>query len=857
MRDSLKLRAAFAATAMSLVLTSPALAQGASDASGSDIVVTARRIEERLQDVPISITVYNQQQLANRNIVSSADLATYTPSLNINSRYGPDKPAFAIRGFSQDLNTVPTVAVYFADVVAPRLQSNIQSGNGAGVGSMFDLQNVQVLKGPQGTLFGRNTTGGAILLVPQKPTDKLEGYVEGTIGNYSEHRIQGVINIPLSDTIRFRAGLDRNLRDGYLNNRSGIGPKDFNDIDYWAGRASLVIDVTPDIENYTIFTYSRSDTNGWIGKVAYVNNGTAPANTPAAIGGSATVLVAGVKNQIATEKAAGFGYYDVESNDPNPFVVGRQWQVINTTTWKAADTLTVKNIFSYGESKESYSSNLSGDTGVLPGLGTFPFVITYPGDQGPQGNERTLTEELQFQGNVMDGRLTWQAGGYLEHSDPIGQQQQYTQIFTTPCTDVYAYKCTPLALAGGAILFGQIGNARNNYYYRDYGLYAQGTFKFTEQLSLTAGIRNTWDYQEEVANNVKVTTSATGPMAYGTALSPYTCSRAGASQLEHAPGAPGAPAGSAALLTNGACTRTFVLPTKSTPTWLIDLDYKPTPDILVYAKYARGYRFGGINEANAGAETWKPEKIDDYEIGLKASFHGAVSGNISIAGFWNEFKNQQYTVALAACVVTIPGCTNPPPTGINAIVNLGKSRVRGIEVEGSLLPIDDVRIDFGYSYLDTEILDAGKSSCDSTRFNCANAPFPTAGTELLFAPKNRFTISGTYTLPFPENIGKVSAGATFVHTDKQYNSHSNDLYYAAGVIPYNASISPATDLLNLNLSWERVAGSALDFGIFATNVTNQKYFVAATSSTGTIGGEYIMLGEPRMYGIRAKIHFGQ
>jgi iron complex outermembrane receptor protein len=834
-----------AATGMVMVLTTPAYAQQAGDASGGDIVVTARRIEERLQDVPISITVYNQQQISNRNIVNSADLATYTPSLTVNSRYGPDKAAFAIRGFSQDLNTVPTVAVYFADVVAPRLQSNIQSGNGAGVGSMFDLQNVQVLKGPQGTLFGRNTTGGAILLVPQKPTDRLEGYLEGTMGNFDERRIQGVINVPLSDSIRFRAGVDRNVRDGYIHNRSGIGPEDFNDINYWAARASLVIDVTPDIENYTIATYSRSHTNGWIGKLAYVNSG-----TPS---GSAAVFVSAGRNQAAAE--AGFGYYDAESNVPNPFVIGRQWQVINTTTWKASDALTIKNIFSYGESREAYSSNLSGDVGTLTGLGTFPFVITYPGQNSPQGNERTITEELQFQGRLGGDRLTWQAGAYLERSSPIGTQQQYTQIFTAPCTDVYAFKCGALVL--GPNLFSQIGVAKNNYYYHDYGAYAQATYKFTDQFSITAGIRATHDWEKEIANNVKITTSESGPTAYGTALSPYTCSRAGAAQLENAPGSATGPAGSAALLTDGTCTRTFV--TKSTkPTWLIDLDYKPTPDMLIYAKYARGYRAGGINEANTGAEVWRPEKIDDYEVGLKASFHGAVRGNINIAGFWNEFQNQQYTVALPACTTVTPGCTNPPPTGINAVVNLAKSRVRGFEIDGSLFPVDALRLDFGYSYLDTEIRNAGAANCDTSRFLCSAAPFPVAGTTLLFAPKNRYTISGTYTLPFDEEtIGTISLGATFVHTDKQISSHADDGFFAAGVIPYNAGITPATDLLNLTLNWERVAGSDLDLGFFATNVTKQKYYVAANSALATIGSEYIMLGEPRVYGLRAKIHFGR
>ena len=144
----------------------------------SEIIVTARRTEERLQDVPISITVYNQQQISNRNITNAADLATFTPSLSANTNFGQENSSFAIRGFTQDAGTQPSVATYFADVVAPRGPTQgTQAGDGAGPGSFFDLQNIQVLKGPQGTLFGRNTTGGAVLFVPQKPTSEFGGYV--------------------------------------------------------------------------------------------------------------------------------------------------------------------------------------------------------------------------------------------------------------------------------------------------------------------------------------------------------------------------------------------------------------------------------------------------------------------------------------------------------------------------------------------------------------------------------------------------------------------------------------------------------------------------------------------------------
>ena len=117
-------RLLLAGTALSAIHAAPALAQDTGEAAGAasegDIIVTARRVEERLQDVPISITVFNQDQIDQRNIVNAADLGNYTPSLSTNSKFGPEKSSFVIRGFVQDLATQPSVGVYFADVVAPR-----------------------------------------------------------------------------------------------------------------------------------------------------------------------------------------------------------------------------------------------------------------------------------------------------------------------------------------------------------------------------------------------------------------------------------------------------------------------------------------------------------------------------------------------------------------------------------------------------------------------------------------------------------------------------------------------------------------------------------------------------------------
>jgi len=158
MKTSLKTILA-TATVLSSAWAVPAMAQDAEEdapVAGNEIIVTATRIEQRLQDVPISITVLDESKITNNNIQSAKDIATYTPGLTTNNRYGSDNTTWTIRGFTQEQRTTSTVGTYFADVVAPRGSGATQGGDGAGPGALFDLANIQVLKGPQGTLFGRN-----------------------------------------------------------------------------------------------------------------------------------------------------------------------------------------------------------------------------------------------------------------------------------------------------------------------------------------------------------------------------------------------------------------------------------------------------------------------------------------------------------------------------------------------------------------------------------------------------------------------------------------------------------------------------------------------------------------------------
>lgn len=820
--------AALAGTALGVATAVPAIAQdGAPAAEASDaIIVTARRVEENLQDVPISITVYDQEAISARNIVNSADLATYTPSLSVNQRYGPEKASFAIRGFVQDFQTAPSVGVYFAEVVGPRGASTTTGGGGVGVGNLFDLQNVQVLKGPQGTLFGRNTTGGAVLLVPNKPTDELEGYIEGSLGNHDLRRVQAVLNVPLADTFKVRLGVDRMKRDGYVRNRSGIGPNRLNDTDYIAARLSIVADLTPDLENYLIASYIDSDNNGSTMKMVGCNTtGPFPSLQPI----TAPLACA----QLERQEARGDGWWDVENNAPTSSNRNKTWQLINTTTWRASDSLTIKNIISYAEHREDINYNLGGDN--LIGLAPLIIIGTTPGYH--YGAESTFTEELQFIGSI--GNLNWQAGAYYEKSDPIGYGSQTVPLLLN-CSDPGAYQCeTGISFPdgqGGLIPVSNLGQQWYKWYWRSKGLYAQGTYEITDQLSTTAGIRYTWDTQRNY-------NSATASWFFEDNTPVSFCNN-----LIRNPG-PGGP-GTTKFITPGdfgQCDLTFEKKT-SAPTWTIDLEYKPIPDVMIFAKWSRGYRAGGVNTPFVFFETWDEEKVDTYEIGAKTTFRGAVSGFFNITGFYNDFSDQQIQVTLSQK----PGA---PVAGGTGIVNAGKSRIWGLEVDTAVTLFDSLKLEAGYTYLNTKLVDlVGIPPEDNVPWVPGASPWavvnPTGleGGPLALSPKHRLQLSGNYTLPLDESIGEISFGATYVYTDRQLANSGTDPRF---------QFLPSTNLLNLNANWKNVLGQPFDLAFFMTNVTNEKFPLNVANFFNSFGFESQNVNEPRMWGFRLKYRFGE
>ena len=412
------------------------------------IIVTARRRDENLQDVPIAITAVNSETLQDLRVTEATDLEGIEPSFSVSPASGyVNRPVYGLRGirpteaiYGQD----PTVAIYFADAVqSPAQGSNL---------GFYDLENVQILKGPQGTLFGRNTVGGAVLLTPRKPKGEFGANAMIGLGEYGLFETELGIDIPLAPTFNVRLAGRTIDSDGYQTN---VGPGPFNGTKYGGEktrslRATIVANLTPEIENTTIATYDNKDTNGRIGVLQAIN----PANA----------LVRGYDARpgrplsAALARAQSRDINKVESDIPNYDDV-EAWSITNTTVARLNDSLTFKSILNYREVDTRTSLDI--DSTIEPILHSFPQV----------SNLDHHSVELQLQGD--HDRLDWVVGGFYYHEKGL----EFSPGIFFPA----------LIPAINPINQGAIASNTS------FSVFAQGSYNLTDQLTVTAGGRMNWD----------------------------------------------------------------------------------------------------------------------------------------------------------------------------------------------------------------------------------------------------------------------------------------------------------------------------------------------------------------------------
>ena len=430
----------------------------AADAAPGDIVVTARRRAERLQDVPLSVTAFSPEALDDARIVGRTDLANFTPSLiTITGGLPSEFAFFALRGQGPAFGSVPGVINYFAEVPA-------LVGIDGRVGTYFDLANVQVLSGPQGTLFGKNATGGNILFEPQRPTNRQEGYVQLEYGNLRDVRAEFAVNLPIvSDKVLFRVAGEVGRRDGFTKDVGArFGGKDYDDLDYQSVRASLILRPVDAVELYTVARYYHSDTNGPGTVLTQFNPALGVPQAPA------VALFPGLATAVRDQQARGPRRvaYDLDQFSRTDY-----WQVLNQARVELTDTLTLKNVVSYSELTYRYGY----DYDATP----FPIGGQTSAIGNPTQAPTYFTEELQLQGRTLDDAVTFNVGGYY---DRYGKRRDQGGLFTQ----------FPLIL-----VVGEIPAVLNNTA-RSYAAFGQATIDLGRAgvipgLSLTGGLRHTWD----------------------------------------------------------------------------------------------------------------------------------------------------------------------------------------------------------------------------------------------------------------------------------------------------------------------------------------------------------------------------
>ena len=632
--------AALALTGFSATLPTHAVhaqAAASADTGLEEIVVTARRREEKLQSVPISIKAFTAADLVAKNVTSAQDLSLYVPSLIINNNAGFGA-GYSLRGQGASLGAGPGVVAYFAEVplVAGQTGSGTYQG-GLGSGLFYDMENVQVANGPQGTLFGRNTTGGAVLFTPQKPTNNFEGYGQATFGSYNWHEFEGAVNVPIiSDKVLLRLAADISQRDGYTTDVGPFFPgKDYDNRDYWAFRGSLVIRPSDDFENEIIASSFYRHENG-------------PGSSIVALSPSGVMVQAfgaAAYADLAAQQARGPRETSLNSPQEN-----KEWDygVIDIARWDLTDTYSLKNIAAYQVNKNSANlTDYDGTDLVVQDL------YAPKGSQFAAGSHQ-YNEELQLNGKALNDRLTFTLGGYLEYSGPTNK----------PEFDVgESVQFDPVHFPG--VYIPIMVNAISASTQRSQAVYGQGTYDFggvsdmLDGLKLTGGYRYTWDYRSDYSiiyiptfGNVCAETAGTKATTGCTLAS---------SGYFHA------------------------------PTWTAGLDYQIAPETLVYVKGSRGYKSGGFNLSTpkqSAFSEFKPEYVTDVEIGLKSDWDiMGIKARTDIAAFHDDYSNIQRSVTQL-----INGLSAP------VTENAATAAIQGIEFSGNVIPVAGTDLSLDYSY---------------------------------------------------------------------------------------------------------------------------------------------------------------
>ncbi|WP_332803774.1 TonB-dependent receptor [Sphingomonas sp. RT2P30] len=801
------------------MLASPAFAQAteppkADESVLGEIVVTATRRDSNLQITPIAVTAVDTKLIAQSNPRDVGDLAVFVPNFSAATITGFNAASFSIRGVGQNTIIVyfePPVAVLVDDFVVPSVQTQLLD--------TFDVNQVEVLRGPQGTLFGKNTTGGAVTVRTKRP-DLYRIGVEGqvTAGSFGTVQVKGAANVPIvAGSLALRVVVGHERSDGYYKNGACYGPvvafqpskfagrkgcgdgSSLGGTDVWNGRVKLLWQPSSSFSallQYEILR-DRSDSIPTVSE------------TPNSAAFLFNTLGVGASNPAHADPLENAGI----SNRQDQLIKMGSGQRINvdglylnmdyTTDFGTLTSITGRRL------QKSRLPNTY--TGQAPVAADGEILSLF--DANRSDDRTTYQQELRF-ASKLGGSFDFVAGGFYQNDR------------TSFCV---AQVLGFLDLASGPLPFGPwnqnpylLCNAQKA---SSTAAFVEGTFKITPTLTLTAGGRYTWERKTWYGRQQVFVQQLKGGFDPNLRIQDAI----DANVFDY-------PAGVIQVQARA-----------NQPTWRASLGWQATPTLFAYATYSRGFKGGGFNDQIGGfhpfvnangtddnvafaqaAQATQPERADSYEAGLKAeAFDRRLRFNLT--GFYVKYSNLQKQIVVP---IVVGGQQNQ----VTRFFNAASANVKGVEVEATAVPVDGLTLRGVVGYQD------GK-------YDRYVTPIP-AGYDLATAPLDRlpnwqWTIDGNYEVPIGNYKLSFNGNVNYV---------GRNLFTQSITSPSENTYLNARTLVNASITLAQ-ADDRYYLRVFGRNLTDQRYRTASQ----VVGGLWSnsQYGPPRFFGVEIGAKLGQ
>lgn len=765
--------------AIALALAIPAASQ-----TLEEIVVTAQKRSQSVQDVPIAINAFDASFLQTTGVQNLEGLEQFTPGLDAET-LGVTQPIYKIRGIGSgglSIGTDPAVGIYTDGIYVGRsASSNVE---------FSDIARIEVLKGPQGTLFGRNAAAGAIQVITNKPEQEAAGSVRVRAGNYDKLLGEAIYNTPvIDDKLAARFNLISSSRDGYIDN--ALSGNDLADENYYAGRSSFLW--TPEDATSLRYSFDYNRLNQDAPVAIGLNSELSPTGTPGGEIGDVDVFGKVANDVLDNEEKRKLYAHSIELD-------------------QEFDSTTMTFVVSY----RHFDSNVLQDEDGLGSLGYQPPVeYLYLDTENIENNDQFYSE-LRFAGET--GPLLWVGG--LSFYDEDGEQTAdvtanvgslIRNLTSDPASGFFATPDDETCRLLSGLALGQefpcaafvTESMNNEAKTSSYAAFGDATWTFNDYVSLTGGVRFTYDDKK-----------------FGWYNPPNTLTGDSAQDVIF----PG-DASPESALAKADWYRNQGSWNNVDPRLVLNL--YPTGGVMVWASYANGYTAGGFNSLQVGSE-FDPEEVDNYELGVKSEMlDNTLRVNASVYHYIYSDKQDIVQVDTGGQVQVYSTIT-------------GDAQGSGFDSEVLWLPLENLAVGVSYGYLDAQWTDRELNGY----YDGCGAPLRPGNLdgESLEGPKQRLSVTLDYDVP----LG--AKGTLLFHADQSLTDKQEVNSASSAFCTNYETQDDVLYLTNARITWED-ASTDWRVALWAENLLDEDYIVSYNAISSDLGSPYVRRNYPRMYGV--------